>query len=227
MNNQEQLKALYENRFNSDKELSMKNGIWETLCRHFFQKYIKREDVVADVGAGYCEFINNIQASKKYAIDLNPDVINYASHEVAVLNQPIDELNGVLGENSVDVFFVSNFLEHLDSKQQVLEIICDLRDMLKDGGRILILQPNIKYVKRGRYWDFFDHKLPITDEALIELAGMLGLKVVKCIPKFLPYTTKNAMPKNSKVIWLYLKLMPMSSFLFGEQSFLVLQKKVL
>lgn len=225
MDEQGQLKALYENRFNSDRELQMKSGIWETLCRQFFQKYIKNTDVVADVGAGYCEFINNIQAGKKYALDLNPDVAEYASQDVEVLNKPIDELDRVLGKGSIDVFFMSNFLEHLDSKQQIMDVVDSLKKLLKSKGRIMILQPNIKFVKRGRYWDFFDHKIPITDQALTELAGILDLAVIENIPKFLPYTTKNAMPKNKKIIWLYLKLMPMSNYFFGEQSFLVLQKK--
>lgn len=224
MNEKVQLKTLYENRFNSDKELKMKNDIWKTLCSHFFQKYIRENEVIADVGAGYCEFINNIKAGKKYAIDLNPDVKKYAHDDVIVINKQIDELAEDLGDNSIDVFFLSNFLEHLDSKQQIIDVFLSLIRLLKNDGRIVILQPNIKYVKRGRYWDFFDHKIPITDQALIELAGILDLKVIECIPKFLPYTTKNSMPKNPKLIWLYLKLMPLSSSFFGEQSFLILQK---
>ena len=35
------------------------------LHRLFFQKYIPEEETVLEIGAGYCEFINNIKAKKK------------------------------------------------------------------------------------------------------------------------------------------------------------------
>ncbi len=225
MNEEGQLKVLYENRFSSNKELAMKNAIWKTLCKHFFQKRIREIDVVADVASGYCEFINNIKASKKYAIDLNPDVVKFSNPDVTVINSKIEAIDLVLEKCSVDVFFVSNFLEHLESKQQIIDLFSKLEVVLKNNGKIMILQPNIKYVKKGKYWDYFDHKIPLTEQALIELAGMFNFDVIECIPKFLPYTTKNAMPKHPAIIWAYLKLMPISNYFFGEQSFVVFQKK--
>ena len=51
------LSKLYKKRF--EGELYKKNEIWKVLCSSFFQKYITEKDLVVDIGAGYCEFINN------------------------------------------------------------------------------------------------------------------------------------------------------------------------
>ncbi|MDH4042016.1 MAG: SAM-dependent methyltransferase, partial [Gammaproteobacteria bacterium] len=66
------LAKLYQNRFTED-QLPRKNAIWQVICSRFFQKYIEPGDTVVDLACGYGEFINNISAGEKIAIDLNPD----------------------------------------------------------------------------------------------------------------------------------------------------------
>jgi hypothetical protein len=87
----------------------------------------------------------------------------------------------------------------------------------------MILQPDIRYTGAA-YWDFIDHKVALTGEALIEAGEMCGLKVACHIRKFLPYTTKSKLPQHPFLIWLYLKLMPVSGFFMGQQTFLILEK---
>jgi SAM-dependent methyltransferase len=130
-----------------------------------------------------------------------------------------------IGFETVDAVFCSNFLEHLDTKEAISDIFSVTKQLLRKGGRMLILQPNIKYTG-GKYWDFFDHKTPLTEDALVECAAIHGFKTVKVIKKFLPYTTKSALPKAPWIISLYIKLMPFSGMIFGEQSFLVFEKPV-
>lgn len=220
-----ELKALYEVRF-QEKLLRKKNAVWKVLCKEFFSKWIAPEDTVVDVAAGYCEFINNIQAKKKFAFDLNPDVLKYAGKErggvIPVVASCFD-IGKYIRQGQADVFFVSNFLEHLADKDEVACLIKELAHLVKPGGRLLILQPNIRLVG-GKYWDFFDHKVGLTEKALIELAETCGLKTETCVPRFLPYTTKSAMPQGAFLVWLYLKLMPFSGLVFGEQSFMVYRK---
>jgi len=45
------------------------------------------ESVVLDLGCGYCEFINNICAAKKFGMDLNPDAARHAATDVTILQQ--------------------------------------------------------------------------------------------------------------------------------------------
>jgi len=220
-----QLKDLYGQRFNGDAILRQKNKMWYTLCVNYFQRWLPLscntnncKSIVVDVAAGYCEFINNIKATYKYAVDLNPDVQKFANEGVTTVVGTISDLVKVIDADTVDAVFLSNFLEHLDSKEQVIDIFAQAKSLLRKGGRILILQPNIKYTG-SKYWDFIDHKLPLTENALIECGEIHGFKTVACVKKFLPYTTKSALPKASWIIALYCKLMPFSGWFFGSRAF--------
>ena len=66
------LDKIYRRRFN-EYECEQKNKNWEVLCPDFFQQFIPEEARVLDIGAGYCEFINNIRCREKLAVDLNED----------------------------------------------------------------------------------------------------------------------------------------------------------
>ena len=225
-----EVKDLYTNRFAGDKTLLRKNEIWKTLCKHFFQKHIPADSVLIDIAAGYCEFVNNISAKEKIVFDLNPDTEKFAAQDVKVHIDSFFNMQKYMGDRKADIVFASNVLEHLDNKEHVIAAIKECAAVLRDpegnakiGGRLLILQPNIKYTK-GAYWDFIDHKVPLTDQALVEAGEMCGLKTVVNIPKFLPYTTKSKLPKHPFLIKLYLKVLPIAGFFMGQQSFLVLEK---
>src|SRR4051794_21295781 len=113
MSNQQQqldLETIYERRFSPD--LLFRMEMWKILCRDFFQKYIPADSTVLELAAGYCEFINNIQAGSKTAVDLNTATRNYAGPGVLVLTNSSTDLSGI-ASNSQDIVFTSNFLEHL------------------------------------------------------------------------------------------------------------------
>lgn len=216
-----ELKKLYENRFHN--ETQKRNSLWKVLCKSFFQHFIPEDNVVLDIAAGGCEFINNINAKKKYAFDLNPAISDLASPDVEAVNCSCFYVKEHLKDNLVDTVFISNFFEHLNSKDDVVNVLKLCYEILSEKGQVVILQPNIKYVK-GAYWDFIDHKLALTDTSLIEAGEMNGFRVKKVIKKFLPYTTKSKLPKADWLVFLYLKLMPFSAFFFGSQSLIILEK---
>src|SRR3954469_13298274 len=105
----EDLKVLYANRFGQEEE--QRTDLWQVLCSHFFQKWVPEDATVLDVAAGHCEFINNIRAGRKIAVDLNPDVKVRAAGDVETHNQRSDEMTA-LADGSVDRVFISNFFEH-------------------------------------------------------------------------------------------------------------------
>lgn len=216
-----QIKTFYRNRFNKSDYL-IREKIWRVLCRNVFQKMIDKDAVLMDIGAGYCEFINNIDCKRKIAVDLNPDTKIRAGADVEVLNTSIMDLPNKL-EGKIDVIFMSNFLEHLNSKKELMSVIEKSYSLLKKRGKLIILQPNIDLVKE-KYWDFIDHSIPLNLSSLTEALEAVGFRNEVAVKRFLPYTTKNnLMPFIDYLMKLYL-LLP--SFLrpFAGQSLLVAAK---
>ena len=84
--------------------------------------------------------------------------------------------------------------------------------------------PNIRFIG-GEYWDYFDHITPVTDRSIIEAAEIFGFKVKLALPKFIPYSMKySKKPSYPFLVKLYLRLMPFSSFFFGQQCFIIFKK---
>ena len=207
------LSSIYNERFNVEDRAS-KARVWQVLCHHFFQRYVNTGDTVLDLGAGYCEFINNIECTRKIAVDLNPQTKDYANPDVEIMLTPSNDLHD-LADESVDVIFVSNFFEHLPDKKTFMDTLQESRRVLRSGGRILILQPNIR-VLGGQYWDFVDHYLPLTDRTLVEALNLIEMRVQEVRARFLPYTTKSILPQHPLLVRLYLMVPLVHRFLGGQ-----------
>ena len=211
----EDLRTLYANRFS--KEGEQRQDMWGVLCSEFFQKWVPADSVVVDVAAGHCEFINNIRASRRIAVDLNPDVAVRAAEGVETYICRSDDIDA-LEDDSVDRVFISNFFEHV-SREVILSTLAEVRRLLKPGGRLLVLQPNVRYCAKD-YWMFFDHITPVDDRALVEAMEANGYRVETCLPRFLPYTTKSRLPAGPGLVRLYLKV-PLAWRVLGAQAFVV------
>ena len=194
--------------------------MWKVLCHDFFQRYIPPNSVVLEVAAGYCEFINTIHAQSKYAVDINPETQKYAVQGVNVIISSSTKMHFIEDE-SLDVIFMSNFLEHLD-RHQIEETAQECYRILKNGGKLLILQPNIRYLARD-FWMFLDHITPIDDRAVCELCTLIGFSSVTSRSKFLPFTTKGKLPKSLLLLKIYLKI-PFLHKIFGKQAFITATK---
>jgi SAM-dependent methyltransferase len=198
-----------------------RDQVWKVLTRDFFQEFVSDTATVLDLGAGWGEFINNIKAHRKYAMDLNEDVRGRLAPEVAFLLQDCSEPWDV-PENTLDIVFTSNFFEHLATKDALRRTLTQALRSLKPGGRIVCLGPNIRFLP-GTYWDFWDHYLPLTDRSLLEGLSLVGFAVERCIPRFLPYSMSQRFHPPVGLVSLYLR-MPFIWPFFGKQ-FLVIGRK--
>lgn len=207
---------VYRQRFN---DTGMRKELWEILTREFFQKFVDKNDIVLDVPCGYGEFINTVECKKKYAADINKDAKQYLQKDVTFLLDSSTKLS--LSKESVDKIFVSNFFEHL-THDDIEKTINEFKRVLKPGGQVLILQPNIRFCAKD-YWMFFDHITPIDDRALEEAFVALGFNLKKRILKFVPFTTQSRYPAKAALVKLYIRL-PILWRIFGKQSFLIFEK---
>jgi SAM-dependent methyltransferase len=212
---------IYRQRF-AELTQQERESLWRVLCEHFLQRYIPDDATVLDLAAGRCEFINQIRCASKIAVDLNPDIRHYAGPDVRVVIAYSHDMADVASD-SVDVVFVSNFFEHLPDKQVFLDTLREIRRVLRPGGKLLIFQPNIRFLN-GAYWDFIDHYLPLTDRTLVEALHLVGLRIDEVRPRFLPYTTRSRLPRWPWLVRLYLQLRP-AHWIFGRQAFVAARKE--
>ncbi len=213
----ERLDLLYRNRF-SEEDRKRRQRMWKALCEGFFQRYVRETDTVLELACGFGEFISNIKARRKIAFDLNPDVAPMLPDGIEFHGKDARSLLD-LAEGEVDVCFVSNFFEHLKSKDEMDELLGGICRVLRPGGRLVALQPNIKYAP-GDYWDFYDHHLPLSHRSCAEAFLKAGFEIEELVGRFLPFTTLSPLPKHPFFVRLYLRLRP-AWRLLGRQFLIV------
>jgi SAM-dependent methyltransferase len=217
VNSAADLGALYSVRFQNQE--AYRKQVWSVLAK-YFSRWIPSDSVVLDVGCGYCEFINEVQCSAKFAMDLNPETRKQASADVHILEQDCS-LAWPIPPNSLTTVFTSNLLEHLPTKPHVEQTLLQAHDGLRSGGRLIAMGPNAKCIS-GAYWDFFDHYVALTELSMKEILIKCGFEVEVCLKSFLPYSMSQGRTYPPWMLSVYLAL-PLIWPLCGKQ-FLVIAK---
>ena len=215
----ELLEDVYERRF-SDAEAVEKHALWNVIGRHL-QRYIDESSTVLDIACDRGYFIENITAKERWATDIR-DMKEYLSRQVRFVQADGLTLDHVLPIGAFDVIFMSNYLEHLASGDDVVTQFRVIAELLRPGGTVIVLQPNIQLLG-GAYWDFIDRKVALTERSLAEAAELAGLSTAKVIKRFLPYTTKSRLPKAPLLVRAYLAFRP-AWYLFGKQTLYFAQR---
>ncbi len=197
-------------------------AVWKVLTRDFFSRWIPKNSVVLDLGCGWGEFINQIDAAQKYGMDLNPASKEKLTPDVHLLPQDCSA-RWELPDEHLDVVFTSNFFEHLPTKEGLRSILAESIRCLVPNGRLICMGPNIKYLP-GRYWDFWDHHLPLTELSLKEGLELAGFAVDFVAARFLPYSMSQGFAPPLIFLRLYLKV-PFLWRILGRQFLIVARKK--
>ena len=212
----EQLKRQYELRFSSFQY--HRNKVWRILINSFFNKFIPHDSIILDLGCGWGEFINNVEGKKKIGMDLNREVEKHLIQSVDFLHQDCSQ-KWPLDDSYLDVVFSSNFFEHFPDKDKINRTIIQVKRCLKQNGILICLGPNIRYLS-GRYWDFWDHQIGLTEKSFSELLTIHDFRIDTCESKFLPYTMSDKKPLPSIFVKLYLYFPILWKFL-GKQFLII------
>lgn len=204
---------VYARRF-PEAEARAKDRLWREIAA-WLQRYVPDDAVVLDLACDRGYFVRNIRARERWATDLR-DVRADLGGDVRFIQSDGLQLRGALPASSFDAVFTSNYLEHLPTSDAVIEQLRVVHDLLKPGGRAIVLQPNVALVG-GPYWDFIDHKVALTDRSLVEAAELAGLHTERVIRRFLPFTTKSRMPQHPALVRAYLAFPP-AWLLLGKQT---------
>ena len=210
------VERVYDRRFSS-AEAARKSVVWQELGR-YLQRFVPPAAVVVDVACDRGDFIANVEAAEKWATDVR-DVSHHLPDEVHFVQADGLSLDDHLPNAHFDLAFMSNYLEHLPSGDAVILQLEAVSRLLKPGGRLLILQPNIR-LTGAAYWDFIDHNVALTERSLVEAAELSGYETEKLITRFLPYTTKSRFPQTRFLVRAYLALRP-AWLVLGKQTLYV------
>jgi Methyltransferase domain len=209
---------IYSYRFKSvDKE--KKKIIWKEIA-DFFHKKLNSPEKILDSAGGMCEFINASQSTEKWVIDIEDSVKNFVSNDVKTIVG--DVLTVDLPKNYFDAVFISNFLEHLHSQEEVAFFLNRMFESMKVGGKIAIIGPNFKYAYR-EYFDFADHTVILSELGVEEHLYGAGFDLTEAHSRFLPLSFRGNLPVHKLLVKLYLR-MPFVWFLFGKQFLIIAEK---
>jgi SAM-dependent methyltransferase len=207
------LQGVYGNRFN-EREAAAKSGLWREIAA-YLQRFVPEDGRVIDIACDRGYFIGNVHCAEKWGSDIRP-VGGLLPPDVRFVQVDGLELGRAVPAHHFDLVFMSNYLEHLPSGESVIRQFEVAAQVLRPGGRVLVLQPNVRLVG-GRYWDFIDHHVALTERSLEEAASLAGFETVQLITRFLPFTTKSSLPQNPALVRAYLAFRP-AWLLLGKQS---------
>ena len=194
----EPVNGYHDTRFTPD---ARREVLWRTLVSAYFQRLIPAGGCTLELGAGYAHFINNVRSQKRIAIDTWEGLRDQAAAEVETLIQTACDLSGI-EPASVDFAFASNLTEHL-TKGEFSVLLQQLRQKLKAGGTLNLLQPNYRFAYR-EYFDDYTHVTVYSDRSLCDFLEANGFRVLECRPRFLPLTVKSRLPVSALLIRLYI-----------------------
>ena len=210
------LPELYRSRFD-EREATAKDAIWHEIVR-YLQRYIDPDAPVLDLGCDRGHFIRWVKASERWATDIR-DMRDALPGDVRFVQASGLDLAERLPDVKFGAIFMSNYLEHLESSDAVIDQLRIAAGLLRPKGRVIVLQPNIRLVGQ-RYWDFIDHRVALTERSLLEAAELAGLATIDLVTRFLPYSTKGRLPTNPALVRAYLAFRPAWSLL-GKQTLFV------
>ncbi len=191
-----------------------RRAIWREIAM-FLYRQMGSPARVLDPAAGHGEFISAIPAEERWAVDLVPHSQGYGPGVRTIIS---DIFQADLPEAKFDGIFVSNFLEHLSTQDDVATFLDRMHRCMAPGGVITILGPNFKYCG-AEYFDCADHVLALTHVAVAEHLYSAGFLPRDICSRFLPFSFRGLLPASPRLTRAYLQA-PLAWRVLGKQYLL-------
>ncbi len=168
-----------------------RDAIWAVITK-YLQRFIPPDAVILELGAGYCSFINHVEAKEKHALDKSEIIKDYADKSVKTHIQDCSQLNN-FKTASFDVVFSSFLFEHL-TRPGLDSVLSQIRRILKKDGVLITLLPNFKYIAR-HYFDDYTHQQIFSHISFADYLVSRGFIVQHVQGRFLPFSFKSRLPQ--------------------------------
>lgn len=196
-------KELYNKYFETHfPNVDYRDKMWRPVVEYLQEKYIPKNSIILDLGAGYCNFINHVIAKEKHASDISEIIRKNAVKDVLCHIQDCAELSDI-PDGKFDIVFESNLLEHLEF-DHIEKTLKEVFRVLKSGGKFIAMQPNFTYFYRN-YFDDYTHKTVFSHVSFENLLRNYGFEIENIEPRFLPATFKQKLPKIPFLVKFYLR----------------------
>ncbi|MFL6856809.1 MAG: class I SAM-dependent methyltransferase [Allosphingosinicella sp.] len=176
--------------------------VWKALWRYHFRRLVPKGGCVLDLGCGYGDFINQVEARRRIALDAWAGFAAHLAPGVEPVVAPVTDLSGI-ADASVDFAFASNLFEHV-TQADFAVALGQLRAKLTPEGTLTLLQPNYRYAFR-EYFDDYTHVAIYSHLSLADFLRANGWEVIEVRPRFLPLTVKSRLPVWPALIGAYLR----------------------
>lgn len=189
----------HESRLPADERRDI---LWKTLWQDYFATRVPSHGCVLDLGSGYGQFINNVTAQRRIAIDTWEEFPDHIVPGVETIVGNVTDLS-MIEDHSVDYAFASNLFEHL-TREELTQVLAALRAKLSADGTLTILQPNYRYAYK-EYFDDYTHLSVYSHISLADFLAANGFETLEVRPRFLPLTVKSHLPVWPILIKMYLR----------------------
>ena len=193
-----------------------RTAVWNEIAPYVYER-MGRPRRLLDPAAGWGEFINAVPAPERWMVDAVEIPDGQIDPMVKTIFADIRDVE--LPDAYFEGIFVSNFLEHLATPDDIAAFLVQMRAALVPGGRIVVMGPNFKYAWK-QYFDFADHRLPLTHVTVMEHLAAADFRVESVSPRFLPYSFTGRLPARPELTRLYLSV-PLAWHVLGKQFLLI------
>lgn len=162
----------YKNKIKEHRTQVVSDDFLKNTHIELFRKELAAAEAILDFGCGKLAFLKNValenrNIQKLIGVDFKsrPDLRDIDSRIVFLPMESETKIS--VGDDSVDLVFAKSVLHHLESEEDILEILAEIKRVLKDGGKFVLFEesfPDSSAAERiiaeaERYLDKYGMKL--------------------------------------------------------------------